>query len=115
MKSDNIKHILNKHGDEKEYLRGQVPVLESDFELIPDIISNFDNIKLGPSTTQNKPVIMFTKQIGNNYYLVNYVSNRHHNLEIQTMWKIKKNSATTNNIPKNPVPTPKANSGTSSL
>ncbi len=105
LKLDNVKHILKKHGNQKEYLRGQVPILESDFELIPYIISNFDTIKRGLKTAQDKPVIICMKQIRINYYLVSYVSNKHHNLEIQTMWKIKKNSATMNNISKNPIPT----------
>ena len=96
-------------------LRGQIPILDSDFELIPKIISNYDNIILGTPTSSNKPAIIFIKKIDTYYYLVNYVSDKCHNLEVQTIWKMKKNSATTNNALKSQVPTPEANSGTSPL
>ena len=102
LKSDSVKHIIKKHGSSKEMLRGQIPILDSDFELIPKIISNYDNIMLGTPTSSNKPAIIFIKKIDTYYYLVNYVSDKCHNLEVQTIWKMKKNSATTNNALKKP-------------
>ena len=102
LKSDNVKHIIKKHGSENELLRGQLPIIDSDFELIPEIVSNYDNVFLGTPTPSNKPSITFIKKIGSYYYLVNYVSDKSHNLEVQTMWKTKKNSATTNNALKKP-------------
>jgi hypothetical protein len=37
-----VKHIYSKHSNEKEALRGQIIVEESDFLLIPDILDNPD-------------------------------------------------------------------------
>ena len=102
LKSDSVKHIIKKHGSSKELLRGQLPIIDSDFELIPEIVSNYDNIILGTPTLSNKPAITFIKHIDCYYYLVSYVSDKSHNLEVQTMWKTKKNSATTNNALKKP-------------
>ena len=114
LKADNIKHILKKHGTSKEVLRGQVPVTNSDFELIPEIVSKYDSVEKGYDTNEGKPSLTFKKQIGDNYYLVNYVSDKKHNLEVQTMWKQKKNSATADNTQMSPIPTSETNSGTSS-
>lgn len=116
LKADSIKHILKGHSNQNEVLRGQIPVIDSDFNLIPSIISNYDTVEQSGTTKDNKPVLTFTKQIGDKYYLVNYVSDKNHNLEVQTMWKQqKKNSATADNTQMSPIQTPEANSGTSSL
>lgn len=82
LKTDAVRHILNKHSSSKEILKGQVPISEDDFKLIPQIISEYDNLKLSGTTNQNKPVITFRKKIGDTFYLVNYVSDKKHNLEI---------------------------------
>lgn len=115
LKADSIKHILKKHGKSTETLRGQIPVVDSDFELIPEIVSEYDSVEKGRETNDGKPSITFKKQIGEEYYLVNYVSDKNHNLEVQTMWKQqKKNSATADNAINSPIPTPETNSSTSS-
>lgn len=115
LKADSIKHILSHHSSNKESLRGQVPIVETDFNLIPEIVSNYDSVEESGITPQGKPVITFKKQIGDVYYLVNYVSNKNHNLEVQTMYKQqKKNSATASNA-NIPRLTSETDSGTSSL
>lgn len=76
-------------------LRGQIPVTLEDFKKIPDIVGNPDNIEVSGKTKDNKPVLTFSKEIGDNYYVVNYVSDRQHNLEVQTMYKHKKNNPST--------------------
>lgn len=114
LRSDNIKHILKKHSNKSEILRGQIPITEADFQLIPEIITSYDSIKQTGSTTNGKPSITFTKQIGDNYYLVNYVSDKSHNLEVQTMWKQKKKNSATVSDANIPRLTSETNSGTSS-
>ena len=37
-----VTHIIKKHSSEKEVLRGQIIIEESDFYLIPEIVSHFD-------------------------------------------------------------------------
>ena len=41
-------------------------------------------------TKEGKPSITFEKNIGNKYVVVEYISDKHHNLEVQTMWINKK-------------------------
>lgn len=117
LKTDSIRHILNHHSSRTEELRGQVPVTAEDFKLLPEIVTNYDNIQESGTSKQGKPSITFEKQIGDNYYVVTYVSDKSNSLEVQTMYKIKaqkKNSASVSdaNIPRL---TSETNSGTSSL
>jgi len=117
LKSDAIRYTKKFHSSETEKLRGQIPVTNDDFKLIPEIILYFDTIRQSGYTKQGKPSITFTKRIGNIYYLVNYVSDKSKSIDVQTMYKIKvneKNSATAPdaNIPKL---TSETTSGTSSF
>lgn len=98
LKSDSVKHILNNHSNKKELLRGQIPIVEKDFQLIPNIVSNYDKVYKAGLTKQGKCVITFEKVIGDKYYLVNNVSDKKHTLEVHTMYKHKKkNFATASN------------------
>lgn len=38
-----IAHALTWHGGVKEFERGQIPLYETDFDLIPDIVHRFDS------------------------------------------------------------------------
>ena len=113
LKSDSIRHIIKSHGKNTEKLRGQVPIVCSDFKLIPSIISEYDIVKSTGLSKSNKPVLTFIKELGDTYYVVNYVSDKHHNLEVQTMWKQKKNFSTVDSA-KDSIHTSKTDSGTSS-
>ncbi len=91
-----VKHIYKRHGNPfKEMAVGQIEVRDNDFSLIPYLVSNFDSVRLSGVTGNNNKVIVFKKLIQNHYYyLVTYVSHKSHSLEIKTMYKRKKNSAT---------------------
>ena len=90
LKASNIKKILKDHGNDKiESLRGQIAVKKSDFKYIDDIILNNDNFFCSGTTKQGKPSITFEKRIGNKYIIVEYISDKHHNLEVQSMYKKK--------------------------
>lgn len=114
LKSDNVRHILKHHGDERERLRGQVKVIDNDFKLIPEIISDYDNVYISGLTNDNKPVVTFEKVINNKYFVVNYISDKRHNLEIQTFWIQKKNFSPADNA-FCPIQTSETNSSTSSI
>lgn len=114
LRSDTVRHTLKQHGNtESEAKRGQIAVTEEDFQKIPQIVSDFDNVYLSGNSQEGKPSLTFEKEIDNIYYVVNYVSDKHHNLEVQTMYKQKKNSATADSVP-SPILTSETNSGTSS-
>ena len=91
LNKNGIEHSINHHSSESELLRGQVPITEEDFKNIPTIINEADSITRGYDTTNNKPSITFEKNIGGNNVVVTYVSDKHHNLELQTMYKFKNN------------------------
>ena len=114
-----VRHTYKNHGKlEYENNRGQVPITSDDFKLIPQIVTNYDNVRLSGTTENNNSAIVFEKRIGDNYYLVSYVSNKNHNLEVKTMWKIKaqkKNSATASDALMPQSLTSETDSGTSSL
>ena len=92
LKVDAVKHILKHHSNDKEYLRGQVPIENNDFLLIPLIINNYDEVYNSGTTKDGKPSITFKKQIEDTYYLVTYISDKNRNLEIQTMYKKRNHS-----------------------
>lgn len=97
LKCDSIRHILKHHSNENEILIGQVPVVKDDFKLLSIVISNFDEIYESGLSKDEKLSITFRKNIGNDYYLINYISDKRKSLELQTVYKInamKKNSAT---------------------
>lgn len=99
LRSSEIRKILKyDHGDEtKENLRGQRAIVKSDFLNFAKIITNPDEIYLGDKKYENKPVIIFVKTINGKTIAVTYVSAKHHDLTLQTMYsgKNKESLATT--------------------
>lgn len=92
LKTDDVRKIFKDHGSEKtEIPRGQVPITENDFLNIPNIINNPDIVSEAGKSPQDKPVIKFEKNINGNNVVVTYVSDKHNNLELQTMYKFKNN------------------------
>ena len=90
------KILLNSHGNKiKENLRGQIPITKSDLLNIPDIITKADDITLTDKLYEGKPAIKFIKNIDGKNYVLTYVSKKHHDLAIQTMYKTKNKSLAT--------------------
>ena len=86
LKASNVKKIMKDHGNvNNELLRGQIAVTKEDFKYIDDIILENDNFYYSGTTKSGKPSITFEKIIDNKYVMVEYVSDKHHNLEVQTM------------------------------
>lgn len=120
LKGYEIKKILNNsHGNEiQESLRGQRAITFDDIKMIPEIISYPDEIMLDSKLYQGKPVLKFFKTINGKTTVVTYVSDKHKDLTVQTMYsgKNKKgNLATaTDALPKsNPLSlTPETTVGT---
>lgn len=57
--------------------------------MIPNIISDCDKLKNVGLTEKNNIAIRFEKQFGDKYFLVTYISNKNHNFEVKTLWKIR--------------------------
>lgn len=84
-----IRHILNNHGTEKEYKRGQIPVTDSDFQLIDDIVNNYDEVSTG-TNKRGQVVVTYMKSYpdGTTYY-VEEVRVGRKELAADTMYKRK--------------------------
>jgi len=90
-----VRHTVNIHGSDKEKLRGQIPVNEQDFLLIPDIVSSYDSI----STEKNRrdqDLIIYTKTMldGTTFY-VEEVRLKRRELAACTLYKRKKEDSPT--------------------
>ncbi len=92
LRASEIRKILNKsHGhDQREKLRGQRAINKEDFTNIPRVIKAPDEIRLSGKLFEGKPVIEFEKTINGKTTVVTYVSRKHHDLTVQTMFSGKK-------------------------
>lgn len=108
-----IQKIFKNHGNEKtESPRGQRAITEEDIALIPKIVSKADSIKLS-GEWNGKPVIDFKMTDGGTITVSAYVSAKHLDLRVQTMFAGKnKKSLATPIGEQAPINTPEANSGT---
>ena len=85
-----VNHIRHRHGGKRELLRGQSPVTEMDFHLIPYIVANYDSLTLGLCPNGNKAVI-YTKDINDETItLVEEIRPGHSELATCTLYKRKK-------------------------
>lgn len=84
-----VNHIKTKHTNEKEELRGQTILQESDFLLIPYIVSNYDSIQI--EKVKNKTAITYTKECyGCSYFYIEEIRKGRHELAGVTFYKRKK-------------------------
>ena len=88
-----IRHNQKEHGDEKkEAARGQIAITEEDYQLIPDILEDYDTVEKSPNKNkQGNDVIIYTKEYpdGTIYYLEEKRDGRG-SLSFETMYKKKK-------------------------
>lgn len=91
------KILLHSHGDsESEQMRGQRAVTREDILQIPEVIESPDIIRLSSKLYEGKPVLQFVKTIEGKTTVVSYVSKKHRDLAVQTMYAgIKKGSLAT--------------------
>ena len=65
-----ISHIIKYHSSDDEYKRFQIPVIDSDYDLIPDIVNNFDKYETAAKDYRGNAGIYYIKQIGDIVYFV---------------------------------------------
>lgn len=69
--SHQIKHVFESHGDAiKEAERGQRGIVKADFEHIPGILSDYDDVCYGGKNQKGKDSLVFIKKIKGWYYHV---------------------------------------------
>ena len=85
-----VKHILHRHGGKRELLRGQTPITEIDFHLIPYIVGNYDSLTLGLCPNGNRAAI-YIKDFGNETVsLIEEIRPGHSELATSTLYKRKR-------------------------
>jgi hypothetical protein len=85
-----VLHTMSSHGDkEKEASRGQLAILQKDFELIPLIVES-NNIIYKGKNRQGRDVILYEAEIGNKIFYAEEIRTRQKHLIINSMWKRKK-------------------------
>jgi hypothetical protein len=93
LSNQGVAHILSSHGDnKKEEARGQKGVSEADFELIPVILNDYEDVVYGGKNSRGKESIIFIKTVNNFKYhvvMAASVSKKEINLFVNTMY-IKK-------------------------
>lgn len=110
-----VQKIFKEHGNEyKEAQRGQRAVTVDDFENIIDVIESPDNVELSTKQYNGRPVLEFSKVIGDKVTVVTYDSQKHYDLRVQTLYINKRRSLTSATDEQASVNTPKATSGTAS-
>lgn len=89
--ADEIRKIHADHGSEaKEKLRGQRAITDIDIKTLPQIVSEADDVTKDPSDYRGDDVLKFTKTINGKTTAVAYVSLKHHDLRLQTMYSGRK-------------------------
>ncbi len=88
---DSVQHIFNHHGDtESEAARGQRAVTAEDIALIPQVLASPDKVSLSSERDMfGRPVLLFSKQIGDTLITAQAVTDGRHALTTNSLW-IKK-------------------------
>lgn len=86
--NEDFAHIFRRHGNpRKQEKLGQVAVTKDDLKLIPEITKNYDSLKLSPETSEGRPVLVYTKKIGHEYYYLETVGGKKtRDLRSKSMW-----------------------------
>ena len=87
-----VQHIFKNHGDtQKEAARGQRAVSAEDIAQIPKVLASPDAVTLSEDTDVfGRPVLLFSKQIGDTYITAQAVTDGRHMLATNTLWIQKK-------------------------
>lgn len=90
-----IRKIFKRHGEEAtEAPQGQRAVTEADIASIPKIVQNPDKIVLDSRLYIGHPVIKFVKTINGRTTVISYVSAKHNDLAVQTIYSGKNKDGT---------------------
>ena len=93
-----VNHIITKHSNDKEVLRGQVKILLSDFLLLPDILIHFDSCVI-QSSRPGRILISYTKTIQDcDYFYVEEIRKGRRELAGVTFYKRKRKLTDAKNL-----------------
>ena len=84
-----IRHTLKKHSGKNEEKRGQIPITETDFEYIADVVENYDAVEVVPSKTSAQRIIYRKAYSDGSVVYVEEQRVGRKELAAVTMWKKK--------------------------
>lgn len=91
MEADNVRHIFKNHGNPKtEEKRGNIAITPQDFELLPEIVKNYDDIDVGEKSRFGNQRVIYSKVIGGTVYCVIEIRKQKKTLSLKTMYRTKK-------------------------
>ena len=99
-----IRHTLKQHGGEDEVKRGQIPITEEDFDRLPDVVENYDDVRVENGKRDNIDNIIYSKSYpdGTTIY-VEEKRDKRKELAALTMWKTKNTTLTDANRDATPI------------
>lgn len=86
-----VRHAIKRHGQGNEKDKNQMPVIESDFLKIPEILETYDKVSYGGKSKIGKDVLKYEKEYsdGTRFY-VEEIRTGKKTLTIETMYIHKK-------------------------
>ena len=81
-----VIHILDEHGGDKEYARGQIPIEITDIAKIPSIVAHAHKITLSKNSA-GRDVINYESIVGDKYFYFEEVRSGVKELTPQTLYK----------------------------
>lgn len=84
-----IRHIFKQHGGQSEYNRGQIPIIEDDFNKIADIVENYDTISIETGKRGDVNIVYSKKYEDGTTIYVEEKRNKRKELAATSMWKKK--------------------------
>lgn len=98
-----INHILNRHSSEQEELQGQVPINESDFERVSNIVTNYDEMTVADGKGSQPKRILYLKHFSDGTtFVVEEIRNGRKELATVSMRKYKNSNLTGESLFKEP-------------
>ena len=84
-----VFHVLRGHGEGREKIEHQLPIVEEDFERIPDVVAHPDKIGSGNKTRQGLNTVAYSKRINGHILVVEAVRNGAKKLSVTTLRKLR--------------------------
>ena len=86
---------MKSHGDSREELRGQIPLIDQDLMRIPDIVNNYESLTTRKNR-RNQDIIIYSRTMDEDVtYYVEEIRLGRRELAASTMYKRKKDDSPT--------------------
>ena len=83
-------HIRARHSGARESLRGQIPITDDDFILIPDVFIHFDSLEISINKIGNKVILYSRVFEGFTLFLAEEIRTGRRELAVCTLYKRKR-------------------------